>query len=215
MNRIVEVHEDFKLHDEVLHLCISIHDKFLAILEDLKKGELSLVMMASLLIASKLVETDEEITPLMCSLKMPGRYTKHDIIKMETRIAESLDYKLFVPTGYPFLIRFLHIVEASTFQRHAAAYYMELTKVYFHYRNFLFSEIAAGCVILSIADAYFLGPRTGHSKLVRKRCNRVWITVYILSRGIFLLGPDYKATGIYRPFRYHFTASDPDDPSHG
>jgi hypothetical protein len=62
----------------------------------------------------------------------------------------ALHYKLSVPTGYPFLVRFLHITKATALQTIAASYYMERMLQEYSYLKHRPSLVAAGVVTLAL-----------------------------------------------------------------
>jgi len=120
---LVEVHMKFRLLPETLYLCVNILDRYLA-MEPVVRNRLQLVGVTSLLIACKY----EEIYPPEvrdCVYITDRAYTRQEVLDMEAAIVKSLEFVLTVPTGYPFLQRFLHITKATLVVRHLANYYME------------------------------------------------------------------------------------------
>jgi cyclin B len=120
---LVEVHMKFRLLPETLYLCVNIIDRYLA-LEKVNRNRLQLVGVTALLIACKY----EEIYPPEvrdCVYITDRAYTRQEVLDMEAAIVKTLKFTLTVPTGYPFLQRFLHITKATSTVRHLSSYYME------------------------------------------------------------------------------------------
>ena len=120
---LIEVHDKFKLQPQTLWLSINILDRYLENVQILR-SKLQLVGIAALLIASKY----EEIYPPEvkdCVYITDNAYDRPEILAMETSILTKLEYKITVPTGYHFLIRYLNCIQASERTRHLASYYAE------------------------------------------------------------------------------------------
>ena len=120
---LVEVHMKFRLLPETLYLCVNIIDRYLA-LQKVVRNKLQLVGVTALLIACKY----EEIYPPEvrdCVYITDRAYTRQEVLDMEAAIVKTLKFTLTVPTGYPFIQRFLHITSSTPVVRHLASYYME------------------------------------------------------------------------------------------
>ena len=107
---------------------------------------------------------------------------------MEGEILSALQYKMSVPTGYPFLVRFQHITKASALQKIAANYYMERMLQEYSYLKHRPSLVAAGAVTLALNNPSIrryegvTGPRPG----VVNHCN-VEPSQYALPRALCFL----------------------------
>lgn len=120
---IIEVHMKFRLLPDTLYLCINIIDRYLS-RKKVSRNRLQLVGVTSLLLACKY----EEIYPPEvrdCVYITDRAYTRQDVLDMEADIVKTLQFRLTVPTGFPFLTRFLHVSEASSLVKHLSSYYME------------------------------------------------------------------------------------------
>lgn len=120
---LIEVHDKFKLQPQTLWLSINILDRYLENVQILR-SKLQLVGISALLIASKY----EEIYPPEvkdCVYITDNAYDRPEILAMETAMLTKLEYKITVPTGYHFLIRYLNCIQASERTRHLASYYAE------------------------------------------------------------------------------------------
>mmetsp|Transcript_114968 Transcript_114968/g.332206 ORF Transcript_114968/g.332206 Transcript_114968/m.332206 type:complete len:514 (-) Transcript_114968:256-1797(-) len=120
---LVEVHMKFRLMPESLYLCVNIIDRYLEC-TSVKRSQLQLVGVTALLVACKY----EEIYPPEvkdCVYITDRAYTRQNVLDMEAEIVKKLQFHLTVPTGYPFLQRFLHITNATTLVRNLSNYYME------------------------------------------------------------------------------------------
>lgn len=99
---------------ETLYLAINIVDRFLE-RRIISQGDVCLVGVTALRIASKYEDQRYVLTVETCRYLTSSEfaYTSQNILDMETRIVKQLDYCLTVPTGYHFLVRFLHICDVS------------------------------------------------------------------------------------------------------
>lgn len=120
---LIEVHHKFKLQPQTLWLSINILDRYLEKVQILR-SRLQLVGVSALLIASKF----EEIYPPEvkdCVYITDHAYERQEVLAMETSILTTLEYKVSIPTGYHFLIRYLNCIQASERTRNLASYYAE------------------------------------------------------------------------------------------
>lgn len=145
---MVEVHQKFRLIPETLHLGVNILDRYLERV-NVERTKLQLVGVTALLIACKY----EEIYPPEvqdCVYICDKAYTRQMVLDMEAEILFILEYRMSVPTGFPFLNRFLDITKATTLQKHAAHYYNERMLQEYMYLKHRPSLIAASCVSLAL-----------------------------------------------------------------
>jgi G2/mitotic-specific cyclin-B, other len=158
---LVEVHKKFRLTAETLYLCVNIIDRY-SCHAAIDRKRLQLVGVTALLLACKY----EEIYPPEvrdCVYITDKAYTRQEVIDMEQDIVKHLHFKLTVPTGYPFLARFLTIMDASDSIKHTANYYMERTLqdyIFVTYRQSLVAATAV-CLALNNEDARKFGNISG------------------------------------------------------
>ena len=67
---------------------------------------------------------------------------------MEQTLLWVVDWKISLPTAYPFLDRFLGLTEASEMTRHTATYYLERTLQEHDLLQFCLSVVCASTIIL-------------------------------------------------------------------
>jgi hypothetical protein len=77
-------------------------------------------------------------------------FTRQEVLDMENAILTKLHFKLSVPTGHPFLKRFLFITNATKTMNYAANYYMERVLQEHEFLAFPPSIVAAAAVCLAI-----------------------------------------------------------------
>jgi cyclin B len=150
----------FRLLPETLYLCVNIIDRYLSHAPIARK-RLQLVGVTSLLIACKY----EEIYPPEvkdCVYITDRAYTRQDVLDMEAHIVKILQFKMTVPTGYPFLQRFLHITKATRATRNLACFYMERMLQEYCTLNFRPSHVAAAAVSLALNNPDLL-EHEGHN----------------------------------------------------
>jgi hypothetical protein len=145
---LVEVHMKFRLDPNTLYLCINIIDRYCSRVE-VRRSKLQLVGVTALLVACK----HEEIYPPEvrdCVYITDRAYNRQEVLDMEQSILKELDWKISVPTAYPFLNRFLSLVKASTLTCHAAHYYLERSLQEHDMLDYRPSEVSAAAVLLAI-----------------------------------------------------------------
>lgn len=145
---LIEVHMKFRLEQETLYLCINILDRYLSRVR-VERKQLQLVGVTALLIASKY----EEIYPPEvkdCVYITDRAYTRQDILDMEATILAELQFNLTVPNAYPFLQRFLFIVNATSTMSIASRYYLDRMLQEHDVLQFRPSLLAAAVVCLAI-----------------------------------------------------------------
>lgn len=145
---LVDVHLKFRLVPETLHLCVHIIDRYCS-LADVSRIKLQLVGVTALLLACK----HEEIYPPEvrdCVYITDRAYDRQEVLDMEQSILRVLEWKISLPTAFPFLDRFLSLTKASPMTRHAATYYMERTLQEHDMLVFRPSMVVAASVILAL-----------------------------------------------------------------
>jgi cyclin B len=120
---LVEVHNKYKLQTATLWLCVNIIDRYLSKVP-IKRGKLQLVGVSSLFIACKFEEVYPPESRDFVHIT-DNAYSHTELLHMETEILNSLNYEIFVPTGYHFLCRYLNCIRASDNTRCLANYYAE------------------------------------------------------------------------------------------
>lgn len=101
---LVEVGEEYKLHNETLYLAVNYIDRFLSSMSVLR-GKLQLVGTAAMLLASKF----EEIYPPEVAEFVyitDDTYTKKQVLRMEQLVLKVLSFDLAVPTINQFLTQY-------------------------------------------------------------------------------------------------------------
>ncbi|KAI4356988.1 hypothetical protein L6164_000966 [Bauhinia variegata] len=105
VNWLVDVHSKLGFSHETLYLTISTIDRFLAV-ETVSRGELRLVGLSAMLIASKYEEVGAPGVDEFVDIS-DGLYTYEQIMEVERTIFRKLGWNLAVPTPYVFLVRFI------------------------------------------------------------------------------------------------------------
>jgi hypothetical protein len=149
------VHVKFRLRPETLYLAVNIIDRYLSRTR-IHRRRLQLLGITSLFVASKY----EEIYPPECKdcVYITDRtYTRQDILDMEFNIVQVLEFKMTVPTAYPFLQRFLHITNAPKMVRDLASFYTERMLQEYCMLNFRGSLLACAAVCLAWNNPTVLG----------------------------------------------------------
>lgn len=145
---LVEVHMKFRLVPETLYLCVNIIDRYCNS-APVQRSKLQLVGVTALLVACKY----EEIYPPEvrdCVYITDRAYSRQEVLDMEQDIVQQLEFKMTVPTAYPFLQRFLLVTKAPEMTKIAANYYMERTLQEHDILKYRPSLVAAAAVSLAL-----------------------------------------------------------------
>lgn len=116
-----------------------------------KRSKLQLVGVTALLVACK----HEEIYPPEvrdCVYITDRAYNRQEVLDMEQSILRELGWKISVPTAYPFLHRFLTLLNASARVGHAAQYYLERSLQEHDMLSYRPSEVCCAAVILAFSN---------------------------------------------------------------
>jgi cyclin B len=145
---LVEVHMKFRLVPPTLYLCVNIIDRYCST-TSVERRKLQLVGVTALLVACKY----EEIYPPEvrdCVYITDRTYTRQEVLDMEQDIVRNLEFKMTVPTAYPFLLRFLLITKATEVMGAAAHYYLERSLQEYQFLKYRPSLVAASAVCLAL-----------------------------------------------------------------
>lgn len=166
---LVEVAEEYKLVPDSLYLSINYIDRFLS-KSPVVRSKLQLVGVTCMHLAAKYEEIYAPNVEEFCYIT-DNTYARDEVLKMEQRILDTLNYELTVPTTKTFLRRFWRAASAAVAhaqpQRplapgakpgHAAhnkleflaSYLAELTLLEYGFLKFRPSQIAAAAVFLAI-----------------------------------------------------------------
>ena len=144
---LVVVHTKYRLLPETLYLCVNIIDRYLS-RASVHRQRLQLLGVTALFVACKY----EEIYPPEvkdCVYITDRAFTRQDVLDMESDIVMVLNFKMTVPTAYPFLQRFLHITNAPSMVRDLASFYTERMLQEYCMLNFRASLVASTAVCLA------------------------------------------------------------------
>ncbi|KAL3822495.1 hypothetical protein ACHAXA_002513 [Cyclostephanos tholiformis] len=145
---LVEVHMKFRLVPDTLYLCVNIIDRYCSIAK-VSRTKLQLLGVTSLFLACK----HEEIYPPEvrdCVYITDRAYDRQEVLDMEQTILRVLNWRISLPTAYPFLDRFLCLTKASPMTRHTATFYLERTLQEHDLLKYRPSMVCASAVILAL-----------------------------------------------------------------
>ena len=104
---IIDVHRKFRLNSETLYVTVLLIDRFLS-LKQIKKSQLHILGVTSLLIATKY----EEIYPpeLKDLLNVSeNKFTREEVLVMEKQMLITMQFDVTSPSAYRFLERFYNL----------------------------------------------------------------------------------------------------------
>ncbi|KAK8967502.1 Cyclin-B2-2 [Platanthera guangdongensis] len=141
---LIEVHYKFELVEETLFLTVNIIDRFLA-RQSVERKKLQLVGMTAMLLACKY---EEVMVPVVEDLIIISdrAYAREEILQMESLMANTLEFKLSLPTPYVFLRRFLKAAVSDRRLELLSSYIIELCLVEYGMLKYCPSMLAAAAV---------------------------------------------------------------------
>ncbi|KAL8063462.1 hypothetical protein ABFX02_01G027500 [Erythranthe guttata] len=149
---LVEVSEEYRLVPDTLYLTVNLIDRFLS--ENyIEKQKLQLLGVTCMLIASKYEEICAPRVEEFCFIT-DNTYTKEEVVQMESRILNYIEFQVSVPTTKKFLRRFIQAAQVSykvpsVELEFLANYLAELSLTNYSFLKFLPSLIAASAVFLA------------------------------------------------------------------
>lgn len=101
---IIDVHRKFRLLPETLYVTVFLIDRFLS-LKQIKKNQLHILGVTSLLIATKYEEIyPPELKDLLSVSE--NKFSRNEVLAMERDMLSTLEFNLTTPSAYRFLERF-------------------------------------------------------------------------------------------------------------
>ncbi|XP_075093067.1 putative cyclin-B3-1 isoform X2 [Nicotiana tabacum] len=147
INWLIEVHLKFDLMQETLFLMVTLLDYYLT-LARVKKNDLQLVGLTSLLLASKYEDLFHPRVMDLLSISAES-YTRDQMLEMEKDILRKLKFRLNAATPYVFMLRLLKAAQADTRIEHLAFYLIELCLVEYEALNYKPSMLCASAIYVA------------------------------------------------------------------
>ena len=148
---LVEVATEYQQSQETLFLSVGYIDAYLSKARCVR-SKLQLVGITCMHIASKYQEIYPPPLADFCYIT-DNTYEREELIQMERRILDVLDFELSVPTTWMFLMRFLRVAEADGEVDCLGMYLAELSLLEYSLLQYLPSQIAASAVMLALHNA--------------------------------------------------------------
>jgi G2/mitotic-specific cyclin-B, other len=145
---LVEVHLKFKLVPESLYLTINLIDRFLE-KEQVNRQKLQLVGVTAMLIACKYEEIYPPIVKDFVYIT-DNAYTKEEILEMERRMLQTLDFNIQITSSYRFLERFTKVAKVDALIFNLSRYLLELSLVNYKFLKYSPSNLASSALYLSL-----------------------------------------------------------------
>ncbi len=144
---LVEVAEEYKLLPDTLYLAVDYIDCVLSRVP-IMRNKLQLVGVSCMLIAAKYEEIYPPQVDEFCYIT-DNTYRREEVLGMERKVLEFLDFQLTKPTAKSFLRRFLQAAEVDAQTEYLASFLSELSLLEYSFLQFLPSIIAASSVFLA------------------------------------------------------------------
>lgn len=158
---LVEVHLKFKLLPQTLYIAVNILDRYLE-RRVVMRDELQLIGCAALWCASKIEEIySPEVQDFV--LVSDRAFKRQDLLVMEGKLLNALEFKLTFPTHYAFLTRWSKVANADRRVKLLALYCVERTLQEYAFLKYRPSMIAAAGLLVAMEAQH--GPRQWTSLL--------------------------------------------------
>ena len=175
---LAELHFKFKMWQETLYVTVGIIDRYLALSPDFKKEELQCLGITALHVAGKY----EEIYPpeLKHLLRViDNAVTKEQIIEMEFKILNKLQFCVTFPSTHRFLERFSRLAQATETQLVLAQYFTDTSLLDCRLQREKPSRVAA----VSLYTALTLCPPEDQQQLSCRQNKSLWGSIMVNNTG--------------------------------
>ncbi len=149
VNWMVQVHGNYKLVPDTLHIAVDILDRYLQSRSNfVTKRNLQLVGVTAILLASKYEDVYPpsimDITYIAADI-----YTADEVRQMEVEILEALEYQLGKPNALTFLRRYSKLLSTTAQIHNLAKFMVEACYLATDVRRLLPSQLAAGALLVA------------------------------------------------------------------
>ena len=149
---LMKLHCTHQFVPEMLSLAVNILDRILT-KKSVTERDLKLFGVMSLIIASKLLDTYQELKlEQLLEYLSSMSYTKNELIHTEQEILERLNYRVSVPTAYTFLYVCMEITGRIVKNKDItkdASFILDSTLPRYHLLEYMPSEIAFGSIFIA------------------------------------------------------------------
>jgi len=145
---LVEVHLKFKLVPESLFLTVNLIDRYLE-KEQVNRQKLQLVGVTAMLIACKYEEIYPPIVKDFVYIT-DNAYTKEEILQMERKMLQVLDFDIQITSSHRFLERYCKVAKTEPLIFNLSKYLIELALVNYKMIQYSHSNLASSALYLSL-----------------------------------------------------------------
>lgn len=148
LNWITEVNDKFKTSSETLFLTHQVISRYLVITRNIARSKLQLLGITAYFMCSKF---EDDYYPEICDMVRicAKTYTADEIIKMESDILHSFDFKLlFTTTMFDFVISFSFFAHLDPIMELCVRYLCELSLTKTSFLKFKLSKIVCSAIAI-------------------------------------------------------------------
>ena len=179
---LIDVHLKYKMVPQTMYISVNLIDRYLS-KNETSRIKLQLVGVASMFISSKY----EEIYPpeLKDFVYITDKaYVKSDVLDMEYKMLNSLNFEITFPTQWSFLEIFRKKLQIDQKTFNLAWFLMELSLINYKMLKFKYSQIAASALMIAIKTLNYFDEaefekNTGYNKNELQECVKKINNFYI------------------------------------
>ena len=179
---LIDVHLKYKMVPQTMYISVNLIDRYLS-KNETSRVKLQLVGVASMFISSKY----EEIYPpeLKDFVYITDKaYVKSDVLDMEYKMLNSLNFDITFPTQWSFLEIFRKKLQIDQKTFNLAWFLMELSLINYKMLKFKYSQIAASALMIAIKTLNYFDEaefekNTGYNKNELQECVKKINNFYI------------------------------------
>lgn len=145
---LVEVQENFELNHETLYLAVKVTDHYLAVAKASRES-LQLIGSTAMLLACKF---EERLPPCIDDFLYicDDAYKRDQLIAMEAKILQALNFEINIPVSYRFLRRYAKCVNAGMDTLTLARFVCELSLLEMQFVPVRASLLASACLLIAL-----------------------------------------------------------------
>lgn len=148
VNWIVIVCRHFGIFDETLYLSVHLVKEYLSYVNNIEKGKLQLLGITCMFIANKFSDIKQIEAETFVELTA-NAYTVNDVKVKEIKVLTVLNFRVFVPTIYNFICRYIVAGHCDRSMTMLVFYITKRSLQEYSFHKYMYSEITSASIMIS------------------------------------------------------------------